>query len=99
MNSHGGEEGWNSEVDSRSRADFYARLDECMVDVVRQRLGQGSDEDPPWDIKRDVKRLEKTGGFLRSQLGLQAYFPRSLDLMRYDVKRGDGQSGRVQRSP
>lgn len=82
LNSHGGDDGWNNDADARSRADFYTRLDECMLDVVHQRLQPGSREDPPWMVSRDVKRLEKTGAFLKSKLGLQAYFPRSLDRMR-----------------
>lgn len=39
-----------------------------------------------------MKRLEKTGGFLRSKIGLQSYFPRSVDVMKYEVKqRGESQ--------
>ena len=56
-----------------------------MLDVVRARLAPNSREDPPWQVSRDVKRLEKTGAFLRSKLGLQSYFPRSLEVM----KRGE----------
>lgn len=82
LNSHGGDDGWNNDADARSRADFYTRLDECMLDVVHQRLLPGSREDPPWMVSRDIKRLEKTGAFLKSKLGLQTYFPRSLDKMR-----------------
>ncbi len=102
LNSHGGDEGWNNEADAASRADFYGRLDEVMVDVIRGRLQGG--ENPPWNVVRDVKRLEKTGAFLREKLGLQTYFPRSLEVMHYEVKNGDNQmggqmGGRVQRSP
>ena len=82
LNSHGGDDGWNNDADARSRADFYQQLDECMLDVVHRRLQPGGREDPPWMISRDVNRLEKTGAFLRTKLGLQAYFPRSLDKMR-----------------
>lgn len=85
LNSHGGDEGWNNEADASSRADFYTRLDDTMLDVVRARLAPNSREDPPWSVVRDVKRLEKTGQFLRSKLGLQSYFPRSLEVM----KRGE----------
>lgn len=87
LNSHGGDEGWNNDADASSRADFYARLDDCMLDVVKTRLAPGSREDPPWVVSRDIKRLEKTGAFLRSKLGLQQYFPRSLT----EMKRGDQQ--------
>ncbi|KAG8526237.1 uncharacterized protein KY384_000230 [Bacidia gigantensis] len=116
LNSHGGDEGWNNDADSASRADFYARLDECMMDVVKMRLkdsdsatGNGGvggthPEDAPhvqnggvsqgenWQVGRDIKRLEKTGQFLRSKLGLREYFPRSLEIMR----RGEG--ARMERS-
>ncbi|KAL8791376.1 MAG: hypothetical protein Q9195_005914 [Heterodermia aff. obscurata] len=91
LNSHGGDDGWNNDADIQSRASFYSRLDDCMVDVIRQRLSQAGGEDPPWVVARDVKRLEKTGSFLRSKIGLQSYFPRSLDVMRYEAKRGDSQ--------
>ena len=92
LNSHGGDDGWNNDADIQSRASFYARLDDAMVDVIRQRLSQAGTEDPPWVVGRDVKRLEKTGSFLRSKIGLQSYFPRSLDVMRYEAKRGEAQS-------
>ena len=80
LNSHGGDQGWNNDADARSRADFYNHLDECMLDVVHQRLANR--EDPPWMISKDIKRLEKTGTFLKNKLGLQTYFPQSLDKMR-----------------
>ena len=117
LNSHGGDEGWNNEADAASRADFYARLDECMMDVVKLRLkdsdsagvtangdhtpvpgggdsaaagaggaGGASGQGESWQVGRDIKRLEKTGAFLRSKLGLREYFPRSLEIMR----RGEG---------
>lgn len=92
LNSHGGDDGWNNDADAASRAAFYTRLDECMADVIRQRLAQGRAEEPPWMIARDVKRLEKTAGFLKSKIGLQAYFPRSLDIMQYEVKRGEARA-------
>ncbi|KAL9117883.1 MAG: hypothetical protein Q9187_005573, partial [Circinaria calcarea] len=81
INSHNtGEE---SEADVKSTADFYTRLDETMVDVIRRRIEQGNagEESPEWQIGRDVKRLEKTGAFLRSEMGLQNYFPRSLEVL------------------
>ena len=86
LNSHGGDEGWNNDADARSRAEFYDRLDECMQDVVGARLQPGNREDPPWHVSRDVMRMEKTGLFLKSKLGLQTYFPRSLGMM----KRAEG---------
>lgn len=89
LNSHGGEEGYNNDGDIASRAEFYSRLDATMVDVVRRRLERGGEEEQAWYVGKDVKRLEKTGGFLRSKIGLQAYFPRALEVMRYEVKRGE----------
>ncbi len=76
LNSHGGDEGWNNDADAASRAEFYRRLDECMLDVVGIRL------EGEWDTRGDVKRMEKTAAFLRSKLGLREYFPRSLEVMR-----------------
>ena len=95
LNSHGGDDGWNNDADASSRAEFYNRLDDCMVEVVRQRLNHGSDEDPAWMIGRDVKRLEKNGAVLRSKIGLQAYFPRTLEVLRYEMKRNETGMGRV----
>ncbi|CAF9933116.1 MAG: hypothetical protein ALECFALPRED_005481 [Alectoria fallacina] len=88
LNSHGGDEGWNNDADASSRAEFYNRLDDCMLDIVRLRLAPASGEDPPWQVGRDIKRLEKTGAFLRTKLGLQTYFPRSLELMKRGESRG-----------
>jgi len=42
-------------------------------------------------VARDVKRLEKTGTFLKSKLGLQTYFPRSLDKMRRGEQQAMGE--------
>ncbi|KAI4104191.1 MAG: hypothetical protein L6R37_003452 [Teloschistes peruensis] len=103
LNSHGGEEGYNNDGDIASRAEFYSRLDETMVEIVRRRLNSADEEDQPWVVGREVKRLEKTGGFLRSKIGLQAYFPRSLDVMRYEAKRSEagptvnGRGGGIER--
>jgi hypothetical protein len=94
LNSHEGDEGWNNEADASCRAAFYGRLDDCMVDVIRLRLSQRG-EDPPWMITKDVRRLEKTGAFLKSKIGLQAYFPRSLEVMQCEVKRGESQLARA----
>ncbi|KAL9102870.1 MAG: hypothetical protein Q9163_002022 [Psora crenata] len=105
LNSHGGDEGWNNDADAASRAEFYTHLDSCMMDVVKMRLKESdahsqAHDDPAaaagqsenWQVGRDIKRLEKTGGFLRSKLGLREYFPRSLEIM----KRGEG--ARMERS-
>lgn len=90
LNSHGGDEGWNNEADRASRAAFYARLDEVMVDIIRQRLEMKGAEDPPWAVFKDVKRLEKTGNFLKQKIGLQQYFPRSVERMQFEVNRQEG---------
>ena len=94
LNSHGGDEGWNNEADAASRADFYGRLDECMLDVVRARLDtegvgkSGAGVKGEWSVGDQIRRLDKTGAFLRSKLGLLSYFPRSLEVL----KRADGRS-------
>jgi hypothetical protein len=98
LNSHEGDEGWNNEADASCRAAFYGRLDECMVEVIRLRLSQARGEDPPWMITKDIRRLEKTGSFLKSKIGLQAYFPKSLEVMHYEVKRGEAQVNRGPRT-
>lgn len=90
LNSHGGDEGWNNEADRASRAAFYARLDEVMVDIIRQRLEMKGAEDPTWTVFKDVKRLEKTGNFLKQKIGLQQYFPRSVERMQFEVNRQEG---------
>ena len=76
----------------KSTADFYTKLDETMVDVIRRRIEQGNEavENPEWVIGRDVKRLEKTASWLRNEMGLQNYFTRSMDVLRYEAKRGEG---------
>lgn len=90
LNSH--TTGEESLVDNKSIADFYTKLDTDMVDVIRRRLEHNTngEESPEWVIGRDVKRLEKTGTFLRSEMGLENYFVRSLEVLRYEVKRGEG---------
>jgi len=82
LNSHGGDDGWNNTADASSRAEFYSKLDLSMLDIVKMRLSSENREEPPWQVGRDTKRLEKTGAFLRSKLGLQSYFPQSLELMK-----------------
>ncbi|MCJ1307219.1 hypothetical protein MMC25_000865 [Agyrium rufum] len=62
-----------------------------------QQDGSSPSGDGDWVISKDVRRLEKTGTFLRTEMGLQNYFVRSLDVLRYEVKRQDGQGpGQVQ---
>lgn len=108
LNSHNGDEGWNNEADAASRADFYARLDEVMLEIVRARLdieglgresgnstgqrGSGSSgaKGGEWSVSGQMVRLEKTGTFLKNKLGLQSYFPASVDLMRRAEAAGRG---------
>ena len=88
LNSHNtGEE---SEADARAIADFYRDLDSTMVDVIRRRIegANNGEENPEWIMGRDVKRLEKTGAFLKNEMGLENYFVKSLEVLRYEVKRG-----------
>lgn len=89
LNSHGGDEGWNNEADASARAGFYERLDETMVDLCERRVEEeglgkaaGASKGGEWSVADQVRRLEKTGAFLRSKLGLQRYFPRSTEVLR-----------------
>lgn len=82
LNSHGGDDGWNNTADASTRADFYSKLDLSMLDIVKMRLSPENREEPPWHIGQDIKRIVKTGTFLKSKLGLQSYFPQSLELMK-----------------
>ncbi|THY01462.1 hypothetical protein D6D03_05785 [Aureobasidium pullulans] len=77
LNSHGGLESGDEE-DLRERRSFYARLDEAMVDIVRGRFRE---EGEGWGVAREIKRIEKTGAYLRNW-GVEPYFPHTLDVMR-----------------
>ncbi|WPG99386.1 Hypothetical protein R9X50_00220000 [Acrodontium crateriforme] len=77
LNSHGGLENGDEE-DLRERRSFYNRLDGAMVDVVRGRF---RDEGEGWGVQREIKRIEKTGAYLRNW-GVEPYFPRTLEVMR-----------------
>ena len=77
LNSHGGLESGDEE-DLRERRTFYARLDEAMVDIVRGRFRE---EGEGWGVAREIKRIEKTGAYLRNW-GVEPYFPHTLDVMR-----------------
>ncbi|KAF2877515.1 hypothetical protein BDV95DRAFT_625377 [Massariosphaeria phaeospora] len=89
LNSHGGLDS-NDSTDLTARRDFYSRLDNTMVDVVSRRFGEGED----WDVRREIKRIEKTAKFLKGY-GVEPYFPQSLDLMTREVeyRTGGGGSG------
>jgi len=98
LNSHGGMDGSPShnthdaaelDEDRRARANFYDRIDAEMVDVIRRRAAESED----WQVGREVKRLEKTASYLKS-IGIEPYFPHSLDLMRRNEgERGSGTPG------
>jgi hypothetical protein len=77
LNSHGGLENGDEE-DLAERRSFYSRLDDAMVGVVRGRFAEEGDG---WGVQREIKRIEKTGAYLRNW-GVEPYFPRTLDAMR-----------------
>lgn len=88
LNSHGGA----APSTADDSAGFYERLDAVMVGVVRARVEQGEE----WAVSRDVRRMEKTAGYLRSYNGVEGYFPRSLRVMVEEVNaRGSGGGGRA----
>lgn len=86
LNSHGGLEN-GDEDDLAERRAFYARLDDAMVDVIRGRFRE---EGESWGVQREIKRIEKTGAYLRNW-GVEPYFPKTLEVMRDGS--GMGQSG------
>jgi hypothetical protein len=77
LNSHGGLEAGDEE-DRKERRAFYARLDDSMVGVVEGRFAEEAAE---WSVGREIKRIEKTGAYLRNW-GVEPYFPRTLQAMR-----------------
>lgn len=87
LNSHGGLENGDEE-DLRERRSFYAKLDDCMVEIVRGRF---RDEGDAWGVQREIKRIEKTGAYLRNW-GVEPYFPHTLDVMRDGLGPGTGAS-------
>ena len=87
LNSHGGLENGDEE-DLAERRAFYGRLDDAMVDVVRGRFKEEGDS---WGVGREIKRIEKTGAYLRNW-GVEPYFPRTLDVMRGEAG-GASQAG------
>jgi hypothetical protein len=79
LNSHGGLD--NSDAaDLAARRDFYAKLDQAMVEVVQRRF----QENEEWPVSREIKRIEKTAAYLRN-FGVEPYFPSTLDAMRREV--------------
>ena len=95
MNSHAAVDELDDESrksDAKCRADFYGRLDGDMVEIIQRRMEQGNagEEQPSWQISRDVKRLEKTSEFLRREMALHNYFTKSLEVLRYEMKKSEG---------
>ncbi|KAF2180534.1 hypothetical protein K469DRAFT_592109 [Zopfia rhizophila CBS 207.26] len=88
LNSHGGLDSGDS-TDLAARRDFYGRLDNAMVEVVRRRFGEGEE----WNVQREIKRIEKTASYLRT-FGIEPYFPATLDLMKQEIDfQGRGGTG------
>ncbi|KAL9083810.1 MAG: hypothetical protein Q9165_008369 [Trypethelium subeluteriae] len=87
LNSHGGLDSGDQD-DLAARRAFYARLDESMVEVVRRRFGEGED----WPVQREIKRIEKTGAYLKNY-GVEPYFPNTLEVMRRNLHYQSGQGG------
>ena len=85
LNSHGGLE-TGDEEDLAERRSFYARLDDSMVDVVRGRF---KEEGESWNVAKEIKRIEKTGAYLRNW-GVEPYFPRTLEVMQMEISAGAG---------
>jgi len=97
LNSHGGLEASGAangaaddeiEEDRRARGTFYDRMDTELVEVVRRRGQEGED----WPVMREIKRLEKNAAYLKN-LGIEPYFPRSLDVMREQERYGSSGQG------
>ncbi|KAK3719313.1 hypothetical protein LTR37_004532 [Vermiconidia calcicola] len=88
LNSHGGLENGDEE-DLAERRAFYGRLDEAMVAVVRGRFKEEGDS---WGVQREIKRIEKTGAYLRNW-GVEPYFPHTLDVMRGENGGGQVNAG------
>lgn len=77
LNSHGGLENGDEDDISERRA-FYGRLDDAMVEVVKGRFREEGDS---WGVQREIKRIEKTGAYLRNW-GVEPYFPHTLGVMK-----------------
>lgn len=89
LNSHGGLEALGGDADAdaeveddrRARTNFYARMDEELVDVVRRRCEERDDGWGKGGLTGEIKRLERNGAYLRN-LGVDSYFPHALDAMK-----------------
>lgn len=87
LNSHGGLDARDPD-DLRERRAFYGRLDDAMVDIVRGRFREEGDS---WGVQREIKRIEKTGTYLKGY-GVEPYFPRTLEVL-HDGLEHAGSSG------
>lgn len=67
--------------EAEARQDFYLKLDNIMTEVVRRRFQEGEDV----QIARELKRMDKTGSYLKSQ-GVSQYFPKTQDVMRRELE-------------
>lgn len=90
LNSHGGLENGDEE-DLAERRSFYARLDDAMVTVV---LGRFREESDGWGVAKEIKRIEKTGAYLRNW-GVEPYFPQTLQVMRNGTAGPTASSGQI----
>ncbi|KIW06042.1 uncharacterized protein PV09_03218 [Verruconis gallopava] len=84
LNSHGGLDSSDPE-DIAARRDFYAQLDDAMVNVVKRRFEEEGDESAGWNVSREIKRIEKTAAYLRN-FGVEPYFPRTVEAMRRETE-------------
>lgn len=87
LNSHGGLDSADA-GEIAARQDFYARLDEAMVGVVERRFAEGEE----WNVEREVRRIEKTAGYLAGY-GIRPYFPRTLEVLREELGHGNEMNG------
>lgn len=69
-----------SHQEAEARQDFYLKLDNIMAEIVRRRFQDGEDI----QIPRELKRMDKTGAYLKSQ-GVVQYFPKTQELMRREL--------------
>jgi hypothetical protein len=89
LNSHGGLDSGDS-ADLSARREFYSRLDNTMVEVVRRRFAENEE----WNVGREIKRIEKTAGYLKT-FGVEPYFPATLEVMRQEVEFQSGAAGQT----
>lgn len=95
LNGHGGLDGNGIEdeedlnADQKARQDFYERMDDELVEIVRMRAAEDGAE---WQVQREIKRLEKNAAYLRN-LGVDNYFPHTQSVMRQEIVQQYGSGG------